>query len=56
MEVSEKHALALYICATGLLKTKQDYVKIPILPSYDDQLCVIIVGEARVGKSHACVV
>ena len=23
-----------------------------ILPNYDDQICVIIVGEARVGKSH----
>jgi predicted ATPase len=36
-----------------LLKTKRDEVGIPILPSYDDQLRVmIIVGEAGVGKSH----
>ena len=34
------------------MKTKRDNVGIPILPSYDDQLRVIIVGEAGVGKSH----
>jgi ABC-type phosphate/phosphonate transport system ATPase subunit len=44
--------LAFYICATGLLTTKRDDVGIPILPSYEDQLRVIIVGEAGVGKSH----
>jgi hypothetical protein len=48
----KKHALAFYICATRLLKTKQDDDGISILPSYDDQLRVIVVGEARVGKSH----
>jgi hypothetical protein len=48
----KKQALALYICATRLLKTKRDDDGTPILPSYDDQLRVIIVGEARVGKSH----
>jgi ABC-type phosphate/phosphonate transport system ATPase subunit len=31
---------------------KRDDDGIPILPSYDDQLCVIIIGEAGVGKSH----
>ena len=51
MEVSE-HALAFYICATRLLKTKRDDDGIPILPSNDDQLRVIIVGVAVVGKSH----
>ena len=50
------HALAFYICATGLMTTKRDDAEIPILPSYDDQLRVLIVGEARVGKSHVCVV
>ncbi len=48
----KKQALAFYICATGLLKTKRDDARILILPSYDDKLRVIIVGEARVGKSH----
>jgi len=48
----KKQALAFYICATGLLKTKRDDVGIPISPSYDDQLRVIIVGEAGVGKSY----
>ena len=52
MEVSKKQALAFYICASGLLKTKRDDDGIPILPTYDDQLRVIIVREARVGKSH----
>jgi len=53
MEVSKKRALAFYICAiAGLLKTKRDDARIPILPSYVDQLRVIIVGEARVGKCH----
>ena len=52
MEFSKKQALAFYICATGLLKTKRDDAGIPILPRYDDQLRVIIVGEAGVGKSH----
>ncbi len=42
----KKQALAFYICATGLLKPKRDDAGIPILPSYDDQLRVIIVGEA----------
>ena len=32
----KKQALAFYICATRLLKTKRDDVGIPILPSYDD--------------------
>ena len=31
---------------------KRDDAGIPIVPSYDDQLCVIIVGEAGVGKSY----
>jgi hypothetical protein len=48
----KNRALAFYICAIGLLKTKRDDAEIPILPSYDDQLRVIIVGEAGVGKSH----
>jgi hypothetical protein len=48
----KKQALAFYICATELLKTKRDDAGIPILPSYDDQPRVIIVGEARIGKSH----
>ena len=48
----KKQSLAFYICATGLLKTKRDNVGIPMLPSYDDQLRVIIVGEAGVEKSH----
>ena len=48
----KKQALAFYICASGLLKTKRDDAGIPILPAYDDQLRVIIVGEAGVGKSH----
>jgi len=49
----KKQALAFYICVAGLLKTnKRDDARIPILPSYDDQLRVIIVGEAGVGKSH----
>jgi predicted GTPase len=48
----KKQALAFYICATGLLKTKRDNARIPILLSYDDQLRVIIVGETGVGKSH----
>ena len=53
MEVSEKTGFGvLYICATGLLKTKRDDTGIPILPSYDIQLRIIIVGEARVGKSQ----
>ena len=47
MKVSEKQASAFYICAT-----KRDDVGISILPSYDDQLRVIIVGKAGVGKSH----
>jgi hypothetical protein len=34
------------------LKTKRDDVGIPIIPSYDDQLRVIIVEEAGVGKSY----
>jgi hypothetical protein len=50
MEVSKK--IAFYICASGLLKTKRDDDGIPILPTYDHQLRVIIVGEAVVGKSH----
>ncbi len=48
----KKQALAFYICASGLLKTKLDDARIPILSAYDDQLRVIIVGEAGVGKSH----
>jgi hypothetical protein len=48
----KKQALAFYICATGLVKTKRDDAGIPILSSYDDQLLVIIVGEAGIGKSH----
>ena len=45
MEVSEKkHALAFYICATRLPKTKRDDARIQILLSYDDQLRVIIGG------------
>ena len=48
----KKQALAFCICAIGLLKTKRDDARIPILPSYDDQLRVIIVGEAGVGKYH----
>jgi hypothetical protein len=49
----KKQALAFYnYCATGLLKKERDDVGIPILPSYNDQLRVIIVGEAGVGKSH----
>ncbi len=36
----------------GLLKTKRDDTGIPILPSYDDQLRVVIVGEVGVGKSY----
>jgi hypothetical protein len=47
-----RHALALYICSTRLLKTKRDNAKIPILPSYDDRLRIIIDGEAKVGESH----
>ena len=34
------------------MKTKRNDDGIPILTSYDDQLLVIIVGEAGVGKSH----
>jgi hypothetical protein len=34
------------------MKTKRDDARIPILPTYDDQLRVIIVREAGVGKSH----
>jgi hypothetical protein len=45
MEVLRKHALAFYICASRLLKTKRDDARIPTLPSYDDQLRVVIVGE-----------
>jgi len=52
MEASEETSLAFYICAAGLLKTKRDDDGIQILLSYDDQLRVIIVGEAGVGKSH----
>ena len=52
MEVSKKQALAFYIGASILLKTKRDDAGIPILPSYDDQLRVIIYGEAGVGKYH----
>ena len=48
----KNQALAFHICATGLLKTRRDECGIPILSSYDDQLRVIIVGEAGVGKSH----
>jgi hypothetical protein len=48
----KKHALAFYIRAIGLMKTKRDDDGIPFLPSYDDQLRVIIVGEGGVGKSH----
>jgi hypothetical protein len=48
----KKQTLAFYICATRLLKTKRDDAGILILPSYDDQLRVIIVGEAGVGESH----
>lgn len=48
----KNQALAFLICATGLLKTKRDDAGIPILPNYEDQLRVIIVGEAGVGKSH----
>ena len=48
----KRHALAFYICATGLPKTKRDDVEILILPSYDDQLRVMIVGEAGAGKYH----
>jgi hypothetical protein len=48
----KEQALAFYICASRLLKTKRDDVAIPIFPSCDDQLRVIIVGEAGVGKSH----
>jgi hypothetical protein len=48
----KKQALAFYICATRLLKTNRGDARIPISPSYDDQLRVIIVGEARVCKSH----
>ena len=42
----------IYLCATWLLKTNRDDDGIPISPSYDYQLRVIIVGEAGVGKSH----
>jgi ABC-type phosphate/phosphonate transport system ATPase subunit len=52
MEVSEKQALAFYICAARLLKTKRDDARNLILLSYDDQLRVVIVGEVGVGKSH----
>ena len=49
----KKQASAFYTCASRLLKTKRDDdVGIPILPTYDDQLRVIIVGETGVGKSH----
>ena len=48
----KKQALAFNICAIGLLTTKRDDARIPILPSYDDQLRGIFVGEAGVGKSH----
>ena len=41
-----------YLCATRLLETKWDDDGIPILPSYEDQLRVIIVREAGVGKSY----
>jgi hypothetical protein len=34
------------------MNTKRDDDGIPNLPSYNDQLRVIIVGEAGVGKSH----
>jgi hypothetical protein len=34
------------------MKSKRDGDGIPILPSYDDQLRVIIVGEAGVDKSY----
>ncbi len=56
MEDSKKQTFAFYICASILLKTKRDDTGIPILPSYDDQLRVIIVGEAGVGKSHVLLV
>jgi hypothetical protein len=54
MEVSKQinGFSVIYVCAVRLLKTKRDDVGIPILPSYDDQLRVIIVGEAGVGKYH----
>ena len=52
MKVSKKQALAFYISATGLLKTKRDDARIPILPIFFDQLRVIIVGEAGVGKYY----
>jgi hypothetical protein len=49
----KEHALALYIHATGLLKTRRDDAGILSLPSYGDQLRVIIIIEAgRVGKYH----
>jgi hypothetical protein len=48
----KKQALAFYICSTRLLKKKRDDDGIPILPSYDDRLRVIIVGEAEASKSH----
>ena len=51
-KIRGKQSLAFYICATRLLKTKQDDTRIPILPRYDDQIRAIIVGEAGVGKSH----
>jgi hypothetical protein len=52
----KKQALAFYICATGLLKTKRDDARISILPNYDDQLRVIIVGEAGIANLMFCVV
>ena len=48
----KQQALAFYICATELLKTKRDDVGIPNLASYDDRLRVIIVGKTGVGKYH----
>ena len=48
----KKQALAFYVCANGLLKTRRYDVGISILPSYDDQLRVIIVVEAGVGISR----
>ena len=52
----KKQALAFYICVTRLRKTKRDDAETPILPSYDDQLRVIIVEKLELANLMFCVV
>ena len=48
----KRGALAFHIAAKHLLKLQLSQDGIPILPNYDDQLRMILVGEAGVGKSR----